>query len=445
MTISTNLARLGTFSLALAVAAACSTSTDDTGGAGGAAPVIPEARSTKAFLANPSPPAADFAAVVAGSNQLGFDLWAKLGKEDDRILSPASIAAALSMVYAGARGDTAKELAAVLHDGLGQARGATAYNRVIADLAARNIAPHTVDSLSKSVTVRLADAAFVQKGYSLVPAYLDTLAEDYDVGVKLLDFKGDADGSRQTINAWVSYETAQKITNLFGPGTISPDTRLALVNAIYFKGSWASAFDETSTLPATFHAPNGDVQPATMHGTFGMPYVEGEGFKATEIDYDGRELGLMIVLPDEGKLAAVESALSAEWLAKATSGLAQGYANVELALPKFSFSWGSTDLVPPLEALGMSSAFTDGAADFSGIEPSRELAIRGVVHQAFIAVDEKGAEAAAATGVDVGLVGAGGAGQVETKPFVVDRPFFFFLRDTTSGAVLFVGKVSDPK
>jgi serpin B len=439
------IAPLGTLALALALAGACSSSTDGTGGAGGGAAIsLPELRSQKAFDPNPNPPSADVAAVVAGSNQLGFDLFAKLPKGEARLLSPASISAVLSMLYPGARKGTAKEIGAVLHDGIGVDRWSSAYARIIADLGERDVAPHVEDELSKSVTLRLLDAACVQKGNAIEPAYLDTLSQRFDTGVKVLDFAADPDAARGLVNGFVSQQSHGKIDGLLGPGSIDALTRLVLVNVLYFKGSWQVPFDEGTTSIDPFHAATGDVQASTMHGTIALPYVEGAGFKATELPYDGGQLALTIVLPDEGKLAAIEAGASADWLAKITTSFATSHASVALALPKFTFSFGSADLSGALRELGMASAFQPGGADFTGIDASHPLVLQSFVHQAYIGVDEKGAEAAAATATAVGEVGAGGAGPEEIKPFVVDRPFLFLLRDVQSGAVLFLGEVLDP-
>lgn len=436
---------------AAALSAACSSSTEQAsgttttgtqggGGQGGASAGLMEARSDKAFDKAPAPAAADYEALVAGANDFGFDLYKKLGDAGNVIYSPLSTVTALSMTYAGARGNTAAQMKAVLHDTLGANAYAGAFNKLLVELDSRNVAQHQTDEGDKSLKLHLVDAAFAQKGYDFVPAYLDTLSVHYDAGVKLLDFSGDTEGSRKLINTWVADNTEQKILDLLPQGSISADTKLVLANALYFYGSWAHPFEKTFTKDATFHAPSGDVTNPSMHGTFSTSYVEGNGYKVTQLGYDGGAVAMTIVLPDAGKLADVEAGLSSAWLAQTSQDLDKNGAEVEVSLPKFKFTWGTTSFSQPLQALGMTDAFTNPPADFSGIEPKKELFISDVLHKAFVGVDEFGTEAAAATAV----VMNSGAIPDPPKVFDIDRPFLFLLRDTVSGAVLFVGKVVDP-
>jgi serpin B len=442
-----------TFGLLAALGTACSSSsssdgpgtstgTQGGGGHGGAAQAIGEARSEKAFDAKPAAAPADYAALVAGANDLGFDLEKKLGEKDNFIFSPVSAVAALSMTYAGAKGATATQMGAVLHDSLGQDKWAATFNQLVVDLAARNVAEHQTEAGKMSLTLNLVDAAFAQKGYEFVPAYLDTLAVHYDAGVKLVDYEADPEGARSLINAWVATNTKDKIKDLLPEGSIDLTTRLVLANALYFYGSWHAPFEPKSTTKDTFHAPSGDVTADTMHDVRYGAYLEGDGFKATELGYDGGQVVMTIVLPDDGKLADVEGKLSSAWLDATAKGLADPKAGgeVRIALPKFKFTWGTKELGDALQALGMKDAFTNPPADFSGMEPKKELYISHVLQKAFVGVDEYGTEAAAATAV---VMSAGGMPE-EPKDFTIDRPFLFFVRDTGSGAVLFSGKVVDP-
>ena len=438
---------LCTLGLVAALSAACTSKVDDgavatPGGQGGASAGLAEARSDKAFDAQPAPPAADYAAVVAGSNDLGFDLERQLAEPQNFIFSPVSAATALSMTYAGAKGATAAQMAGVLRDTLGQDAWAAAFNKLVVELASRNIAQHTTEDGPMSLTLNLVDAAFAQKGYEFVPAYLDTLAVHYDAGVKLLDFVGDAEGARVAINGWVADGTKQKIKDLLPEGSIDGSTRLVLANALYFYGSWSTPFATALTSSDTFHAPGGDVKVSTMHDTRTLSYVAHDGFAATELGYDGGKVAMTLVLPDAGKLADVEQQLSGAWLAQTAKELASAdaMADVHVALPKFKFTWGTKELSDALRALGMTDAFTNPPADFSGMEPKKELFISHVMQKAYVGVDEYGTEAAAATAVTMSAGSAPG----DVKDFTIDRPFLFFVRDTASGAVLFSGKVVDP-
>jgi serpin B len=435
--------------LASALGAACSSSSDDAsgtpnpgGGQGGASAGIVEARSDKAFDTKAAPAAAAYGAVVAGVSDLGFDLERKLGEEGNFIFSPVSTATALSMTYAGARGQTAKQMGSALHDSLGQDAWAAAFNKLVVDLGSRDVAEHDTDYGKMSLTLRLVDSAFVQNGYALEPAFLDTLSVHYDAGVKLLEFASDPETSRLAINGWVEDQTKQKIKDLIPPGDIDGDTKLVLVNALYFHGSWATPFAKDLTASAPFHAPGGDVAVDTMHLTGGLPYIERDGYKLTQLGYDGGKVAMTIVLPDTGKIADVEGALSSAWLDDASQALAASGTmhQVAVALPKFKFTWGTKELSDALKALGMTDAFANPPADFSGIEPKKDLYISHVLHKAYVGVDEDGTEAAAATAV----VMRDGAAQDPPKDFTIDRPFLFFVRDLGSGAVLFSGKVVDP-
>lgn len=423
--------------LIFATAAALGACSSEQGGGGG---TIPTAHSDKVFDQKPSPPAADYAALIAGANDFGFDLYRKLPGDGNVIYSPISVAAALSMTYAGAAGNTAAQMKAVLHDTVGGAGYATAWNKLLVDLDSRNVAVHHTEDGDKSLKLHLVDAAFAQQGYDFVPGYLDTLAVHYDAGVSLLDFAKNPEGARGLINQWAADNTEQKIKDLLPPGSIDGDTKLVLGNALYFYGSWATPFDVHQTANATFHAPAGDVSASTMNGVFTVPYAEGDGYKLAQLPYDGGAIAMTLVLPDDGKLAEVEAGLSSAWLTKADGDLHGQVTDVGFALPKFKFTWGTSSLAEPLQKLGMTDAFANPPADFSGIEAKKQLYISDVFHKAFVGVDEYGTEAAAATAVVLN----DGSVPPPPKPFVLDRPFLFVLRDTTSGAVLFVGKVLDP-
>ena len=335
---------------------------------------------------------------------------------------------------------TARIVTERLGDTLGQDKWHAAYNQLVVDLAARNIAQHKTDKGDMSLTLRLADAAFAQKGFDFVPAYLDTLAVHYDAGVKLLDFGADPEGARTLINGWVEDKTEQKIKDLLGQGTITDATRLVLVNALYFYGSWSTPFAKESTKAAAFHAPAGDVQADTMFAQLEAPYLEGDGFKATELPYDGGKVAMTIVLPDDGKLADVEAGLSNTWLSNLSVDLVGHGATVNLSLPKFKFTWGTKELKDSLQTLGMKDLFTLPPADLSGMQADKSLYVSHVVHKAFVGVDEYGTEAAAATAVVVDV----GSAPNDPKVLTLDRPFLFFIRDTATGVVLFGGKVVDP-
>lgn len=434
--------RLLSSSLLAVLAAACGGSTDSAPEDTNTNPqAAEEARSSKAYDTAPVVADADFASFVDDNNDFGFELFRQVAPEASKnvFLSPASVSVALGMTYAGARNQTATQMAASLHFNLAESSLHPAFDKLALELAARNIAPHKTDEGDKSVKLSLVSSAWAQKGYELVPDYLDTLAVSYNAGVKLLDYVQDPDGSRQTINAWVDEQTEHKIQSLLPDGSVDSATRLVLTNTLYFYGTWASAFDRGATTDAVFHAPAGDVTVPTLHATRGIGYAEGDGWQMFELPYDGYQLGMTVVLPADGRFAEVRGALASGWLDAAVDQMGGYQGEVSVSLPKFKFSWGTESLKEPLKAMGMTDAFQLGAADFSGMEPKKELYISNVFHKAFVAVDEDGTEAAAATAV----VMTSGAVPAEPKAVDVNRPFLFMIRDA-SGAVLFLGQVVDP-
>ncbi len=397
------------------------------------------ARSELDHDTNPDVADADAEALVDGNTAFGLDLFKRLADAapaENLVASPISATAALAMTYAGARGDTATEMAAALHFDLAADKLHPAMNQLSMTLAGRNIAPHQTDEGEKSLQLSLVNSLWAQNSYPLVPEFLDALAVNYDAGVRLLDFAGDADGSRGVINDWVSAKTNDRIQDLLPSGSIGNTTRLVLVNALYFYGSWATAFDVDQTRTQAFHGLAGDVQAPTMHAGMELQYAEGADYQVVDVPYDGGKLAMRIVLPATGQLDTVRTAITSEWLAQVDSSMKAR--PVDLSLPKFSFSWGTTSLKPALEGMGMTSAFSQ-QADFSGMNADNELFIGDVLQQAFIGVDEAGTEAAAATAVIV----LGNGIPEDPATFTADRPFVFFIRDA-SGSVLFSGQVTDP-
>jgi serpin B len=265
------------------------------------------------------------------------------------------------------------------------------------------------------------------------PAFLDVLARHYDAGLYLVDFAEDAERERLAINKWVREQTHDRVDELLPPMSLDPNTAMVLVNAIYFKASWLQKFDPAMTTDAPFHGADGDVSVPMMRNTGRRGYAKGEGYQAVELSYVSEAVRMLLILPDAGQQSAVEARLKSGLFDEIRAGLEQ--TSVALSLPRFSFH-SDLDLKPALETLGMKRAF--GPADFSGIAGSPgEIFIGGVFHQAFIAVDEKGTEAAAATAVVL---------VQRNQPAAVsfDRPFLFAVYDQPTGHILFVGRLSNP-
>lgn len=421
-------------------------------------------------VANP----ADARRAAASINAFGLEVHRGLLADDglgladkNLVFSPTSIELALAMARAGAKGETATEMDKVLHT-QGWDELAAGLNALDVALASRD-AKWTDGEGAKELTLRLANAPFAQRGWTIEPDYLDAIASAFGAGLRLVDYVGDLGAARQTINGWVSDRTAERIPELLGPSDLTPNTRLTLVNAIYMKAQWTQWFQEDRTQPAAFTRLDGsrvDVPMMNRWGGSEIPYARGDGWQATELRYlapaNSPQLAMLLVLPDD--LRAFEAGLTADRLSAITNAITKERQALQesidcpgvppdqqdagcypyaltLFMPRFSAETRAK-LNDVLTALGMPLAFDVARADFSGINPRDPVHIGFVIHQANIDVDEKGTEAAAATavGMDVG----GGPSPAKEITLRLDRPFLFFVRDVETGAVLFMGRIVDP-
>ena len=385
----------------------------------------------------PHVPAANLAQMVVGNNAFVFDLYHALReKAENLFFSPYSISLALAMTYAGARTGTEEQMAGALHFTLGQDRLHAAFNVLDQELASRGKGARGKDGAG--FRLNITNAIWGQQGYEFLTTFLDTLARNYGAGMRLVDFAGAPEAARLSINQWVSEETEGRITELVPPGLIDPLTRLVLTNAIYFNAAWASQFDESGTQDGIFYLlEGGEVETPMMRQVEWFGYIAGSGHQIVELPYDGRELAMLIVVPDAGQFALVEEQIDSAFLHEILPQMQRR--RLSLNLPRFNiesqFSLGAI-----LSLLGMPDAF-DVRADFSGMEPRGELSIADVVHKAFVNVNEAGTEAAAATAV-IMMVKA----MLPEEPVqvTIDRPFFFMIRDLQTGTILFAGRVLDP-
>jgi len=403
---------------------------------GPTAPGSPVAVSDKPRNLNPVADTGDLSALADGNTALAADLYRVLrGEEGNLFFSPYSISTALAMTYAGAAGDTASQMAATLHFALPQDRLHPAFNAFALDLEARAKEPAEGTPFELS----MANSLWGQQGFPFRPEFLDLLGENYGAGMRLVDYVTDAEAARQAINDWVSDETRKKIQDLIPEGAVDAMTRLVLANAIYFKAGWLHPFDSNLTAPAPFHRLDGsseDVPMMQQSESYG--YALGDGYKALELPYLSGNMSMLILLPDEGRFETVEDALGPELIEDTLAGLNHGPVN--LSLPKFTYE-SAFRLNETLKTLGMTDAFDPDRADFSGMDGNRDLFIGSVLHKAFVAVDEDGTEAAAATAVIMKLTSAPLG---EPFTFTVDRPFIYLIRDGQTGSILFVGRVVEP-
>lgn len=398
----------------------------------------PVAQAAVPRIDRPQLPEGDLAALAPGNSAFAFDLYGALrGREGNLFYSPYSVSLALAMAYAGARGETEAQMASTLHYSLPQDRLHPAFNALDQQLASRGSGAKGQDG--NGFRLKLANSIWGQSGYQFMPQYLETLARNYGAGLRLADFAKSPEPARLTINDWVEDQTEGKIPDLLPQGVIDPLTRLVLANAVYFNAAWKYPFEKANTQPRPFTLLDGSrVDVPMMSQTKTMPYARGEDYQAVELPYDGGELSLVLLLPDSGDFKRFEGSLSRDRVEAALKSLQP--TPVALTLPKFTYQ-SSFSLAKTLSGMGMPSAMTPGQADFSGIDGSRDLFVSDVIHKALVVVDEKGTEAAAATGAVIGLTSAPAAQPVT---ITVDRPFVFLIRDVETGALLFVGRVLNP-
>jgi serpin B len=375
--------------------------------------------------------------LVEGNSAFAFDLYQALREKDGNLFySPHSISLALAMTYAGARGETAQQMANTLHFNLSQDNLHPAFNNLYIELNERGQGAQGKDD--EGFRLNIVNAIWGQKDYSFLPTFLDVLAENYGAGLRTLDFIKETEKSRVTINDWVSDQTEGRIEDLIPQGVIDAATRLVLTNAIYFNAAWQYPFGETMTADGLFYLlDGGQVTVPMMKQTESFGYTEGEGYQAVELLYDGGELSMVILLPRAGQFEAFEKALKAQQVDDIIKGLQN--TQVTLTMPQFEFD-SDFSLKDILTGMGMPVAFS-GGADFSGMTGSPDLFIDEVIHKAFVSVDEAGTEAAAATAVIMKETAMPVDPPVEVT---IDQPFIFLIRDIDTNAILFVGRVLNP-
>jgi len=355
-----------------------------------------------------------------------------MGGDANLILSPFNISTALSMALAGARGQTAEEIQAVLHLHYDAAYD-SALGALLADLAKTGN--------TGSNELHTANGLWVQRGFAIQPAFEDTLANNYHAPLTPLDFIANPEAARAQINRWTEEQTKQKIQNLLPAGSVGAQTRLVLTSAICFYGKWQDPFVAAHTQPAPFTLASGATTQANfMNQTSNFGYAETPSAQILEMRYAGTGMAFDVLLPTTlAGLPNLEKSLTPGDLTGWLGHLATR--KVEVSLPKFRAE-SQFSLRKALSAMGMPTSFS-GKADFSGIDPQRSLAISEVVHKAFVDVSEQGTEAAAATGITMMAT----ARRMPEPPVVfrADHPFLFLIRDTRTGVVLFIGRLMNPR
>jgi len=394
------------------------------------------AQSTRAREKNPTVSESDLKTLVDGNNAFGLDLYQTLRSQDGNlILSPFSVSLALAMTYAGARGETETQMADVLNFGP-QDQVHNTFNAL--DLALEE-SPIVLDKDQEPMQLSIANSVWAEQTFTFLPDFLDTLSVNYGAGIQLMDFINSPDPSRKIINQWVSDETKDKINNLLPENSITSDTKMVLVNAIYFKADWLSPFDANDTYDSSFKLLDGSEVTVPMMGQqLYIPYFVGDGYAVAELPYAGESAVMTLLVPDEGRFEEIEAQVDGAMFNEALANLAP--ADVTLRMPKFEFE-SPFNLSDALIEMGMPLAFDENRADFSGMTDQQDLYIGNVIHKAFVAVDEKGTEAAAATAV----VMEGATAMMPENVLTINRPFLFFIRDVETGQILFIGRVLNPE
>jgi len=364
-------------------------------------------------------------------NQFACEMYRRLAQEGGNLFfSPFSIKAALTRPLIGALGATGQQMREVL--GFGSREAPTEIAR-----RARQQEIHLESCSVEGIQLAIANKLWAQQDFDFNQSYLDLVGPD---GIEMVDFRSDPDTIAEAINQWIAENTNYLIQNMVSPGVLDAMVRLVIANAIYFKGLWAQQFDPEKTRLGEFKVHIGEpVQAEMMHQTARFGYLDSaDGLKVLEMPYKGDRLSMVVFLPDEvSGLGRIEQDLNPANLGRWLNCLRTR--KVRVTFPKFKITWGTKELTPVLRTMGMLDAFSMDA-DFSGIEPTRYLYISNVMHKAFVNVDEKGTEAAAAT-----VVVMRGKGISPPIPeFRADHPFAFVIYDKATGATLFMGRVADP-
>jgi len=374
----------------------------------------------------------DYQALVRSNTELNADLYKHLNQSNENLFySSFSLFSALSMTYAGAKGDTKSQMESVLH---------LDHNLSIHESFKSLLALTAVEAN----TYKIANSVWPQNGYGFSDDYLYTVQKAYGAQVNLENYESDANTAEKEINAWVKEETEGMITDLIPENTLDSFTKLVLVNALYFKGNWAIDFEESKTKEETFYLSDGsEIQTEMMHQQSEYYFYQNEEYKVLEIPYKNDEFSMYLFMPTEpSKMVNLESLLFEPGGYETIVAQLYPEFDLQLALPKFKFAWGSEDISKTFKALGMNDLFDSTVADLSGMIESglnKGLYVKYLFHQAVIEVNEKGTEASAATAV----VSVSDCSCPDPE-FIADHPFIFMIVDNVSGMIIFTGKLENP-
>lgn len=371
--------------------------------------------------------------LIKGMETFALAVYQEVCQEKgNQFYSPLSLSLALGMALEGARDETASQMAGVLHLPLDESRRREGVAQLIA----------LVNMPARKSRLHLANAIWLQKDFQVLKTYLEVVASIYDGRATNVDFINRREEARRMINDWTAEKTADKIKDLIPPGVLNPLTQLVLTNAVYFRGLWLLPFNPELTRPEKFYLDEGKEVEVPMMRLTGerarFPYLETEDWQLLEMLYEGKDLSMLILLPRQKDLSRLESKLTAEALETWKKELKEE--RVDVYLPRFKMET-KYFLKEKLVSLGMPIAFSS-QANFSGINGQKDLFLQQVIHQAFVEVNEEGTEAAGATGVIVSRTA-----YIPEKKFIfrADHPFLFIIQEKTSGVMLFLGRLVDPR
>ena len=375
----------------------------------------------------------------SGNMYFGVDLYNQLAKSEEGNLffSPHSLSTVMAMVYAGADGETASQMRESMSFRPDDSELHRAFNHLNRTLTSEATDKNEDgESSGDPFELNLAQGLWVQPDFPVNRSYLETLGTQYGASMQTAPFASSPEEARKTINQWVAQKTAKKIEDLLPQGSVQPNTRLMLTDAIYFKAGWKSPFQTSQTADGQFTNLDGSTSSVKMmsqRARSGLRHASGSNWQAVELPYVGGSTSMLMIIPDAGAFETVESDLSSALIQKVVDKLGSKAVNIQM--PKFDITSGFS-AKKMLSELGMTSAFDPDEADFSPMSPAEKLFIQNVQHKAYISVDEEGTEAAAASAAGMGITS-----MPEYTDVTVDRPFIFAIRHKESGAILFMGRV----
>ena len=370
--------------------------------------------------------------LVESLNDFSFAFYNEIIKDEESNIfySPYSIFTALSMAYEGARDNTAVQMKDILNILQNDSVTESSFGRLY----------NLLNQNKEGYMINTANAFWAHDDYKFLQEYINLLTSYYIAEANELDFSKNVEAAK-TINAWIEEQTKDKIKDMIKPDMLSDATKLVLTNAIYFKGLWEKQFDPNDTYKADFETDAFETVEVDMMNYIGenkrFNYTETDDLKILELDYQGNDVSMIIILPRENNITFAEKELTAANLAEWKNSLTKTKIDT-LKIPKFKLETEYT-LNSILSDMGMTDAFNPGIADFSGMDGTKDLFISKVLHKAYVEVNEEGTEAAAATAIIMELTAI-----LEPTTFIADHPFIFLIQQKETGAILFMGKITNP-